>query len=426
MENKNNVYLASKPRYEILDGLRGVAALTVVAYHLFQTYYNTCQAQQPINHGYLAVDFFFVLSGFVIGYAYDDRWDRMSTWNFFKRRLLRLHPMVIMGSIIGLLLFYFGACDMFPLVNETPWFKPLLFLIASCCMIPMPATIDIRGWNETYPLNGPLWSLMLEYCGNILYAFFFRYLPKAVLAIFVVLFAGLTVMLCMRVDPLGVLYTFPYTPEILTEELGEAAKSMSAEQISQMVEAYNIKSKAFTVMGGWTLNAQQMWIGFSRLLYPFFAGLLISRMGKFIKVKGGFWICSLLVFLCLALPRLDGGVNPDTYWMNGIYEAIVILLVFPVIVMMGAGSKMTDRRSAKVCDFLGRLSYPLYITHYPLLYIHMAWQEKNADLPLGTHIFVTVSLFILAIMIAYACLVLYDEPIRSYLKDKLFVKSKNG
>ena len=64
---KNNTYLASKPRYEILDGLRGVAAMLVVAYHLFETYYHG-GPEQPINHGYLAVDFFFVLSGFVIGY----------------------------------------------------------------------------------------------------------------------------------------------------------------------------------------------------------------------------------------------------------------------------------------------------------------------------------------------------------------------
>ena len=83
-------YLASKPRYEILDGLRGVAAMIVVAYHLFETY-SAGPVHQILNHGYLAVDFFFVLSGFVIGYAYDDRWDRMSIKDFFKRRLVRLH-----------------------------------------------------------------------------------------------------------------------------------------------------------------------------------------------------------------------------------------------------------------------------------------------------------------------------------------------
>ena len=102
-------YFASKPRYAILDGLRGVAALMVVAFHLFETYIPVLHTQ-VINHGYLAVDFFFILSGFVIGYAYDDRWAKgMTVGNFFKRRLIRLQPMVIAGTIFGTLLFLFGA-----------------------------------------------------------------------------------------------------------------------------------------------------------------------------------------------------------------------------------------------------------------------------------------------------------------------------
>ena len=105
---KTTTYLASKPRYEILDGLRGVAAIIVVAFHLFETY-SAGPAHQILNHGYLAVDFFFVLSGFVIGYAYDDRWGRMTYRDFFKRRLIRLHPMVVMGMLIGAAAFSFGA-----------------------------------------------------------------------------------------------------------------------------------------------------------------------------------------------------------------------------------------------------------------------------------------------------------------------------
>ena len=61
---KQNVYLTSKPHYEILDGLRGVAALMVILFHCFETYIGRF-GTQIINHGYLAVDFFFVLSGFV-------------------------------------------------------------------------------------------------------------------------------------------------------------------------------------------------------------------------------------------------------------------------------------------------------------------------------------------------------------------------
>jgi peptidoglycan/LPS O-acetylase OafA/YrhL len=105
--NTQTTYLASKPHYEILDGLRGVAAIMVIIFHLFETHSLGNHLIQIINHGYLAVDFFFMLSGFVIGYAYDDRWDKMTLGTFFKRRIIRLHPMVIMGSIVGAALFYF-------------------------------------------------------------------------------------------------------------------------------------------------------------------------------------------------------------------------------------------------------------------------------------------------------------------------------
>src|SRR5574344_306719 len=93
------VFADTKPHYEILDGLRGVAALHVVFYHIFEAF-ATSPIDQHFNHGYLGVDFFFILSGFVIGYAYDDRWKRMTLKTYFRRRLIRLHPMVVMGIII--------------------------------------------------------------------------------------------------------------------------------------------------------------------------------------------------------------------------------------------------------------------------------------------------------------------------------------
>ena len=111
-----SVYLKSKPRYEILDGLRGVAAVIVLSFHLLEVY-SKGQQYTIINHGYLAVDFFFILSGFVVGYAYDDRWGRMSLSDFFKRRLVRLHPMLIFGTLFGGLLFYLGSQEGFPLIG---------------------------------------------------------------------------------------------------------------------------------------------------------------------------------------------------------------------------------------------------------------------------------------------------------------------
>src|SRR5882757_9877413 len=125
---KTPAYLESKSHYQILDGLRGVAALIVVAFHVLETYSGN-RFHQIINHGYLAVDFFFLLSGFVVAYAYDDRWGKMTTWDFFKRRLVRLQPMVIMGSLIGAALFYFQASPAMPDIAGTPVWEMLLVMV---------------------------------------------------------------------------------------------------------------------------------------------------------------------------------------------------------------------------------------------------------------------------------------------------------
>ncbi len=95
-----------KPHYPILDGLRGTAAILVVAFHLIEANYPVL-ADHPMHHGYLAVDFFFLLSGFVIGYAYDDRWPSMSVKTFFKIRLVRLHPLVVISIVIGSIAYWF-------------------------------------------------------------------------------------------------------------------------------------------------------------------------------------------------------------------------------------------------------------------------------------------------------------------------------
>ena len=385
--NNTNIYLTSKPRYEILDGLRGVAAMLVVAYHLFETYYGG-KPDQPINHGYLAVDFFFVLSGFVIGYAYDDRWDRMSTWSFFKRRLIRLHPMVIFGTFFGAIMFYFGSCAEFPLINNTPWWMVLLVMLWCFTMIPLPNTMDIRGWAETNPLNGPAWSLQWEYIANILYAIIFRRLSKVALGICVVCFAVLTIILCLNIDVTGFL------------------------------EARNWAS--YTVVGGWSTTPDQIQVGLTRLLYPFFCGLLISRMGNLIKVKAGFWWCSMAIVILFCMPWMGLGTEGDARWTNGLYEAFCILICFPLIVAIGAGSSVKGGKSEAINRFLGEISYPIYITHYPLIYMQMSWVNSHKDAPLGTHIFVAVCIFMLAILMAYGSYKLYDLPVREWLKKKMF------
>lgn len=116
-EPTTDITSEGKAHYVVLDGLRGVASIMVVVFHLFEAWSHGDRRQQIINHGDLAVDFFFMLSGFVIAYAYDDRWGSMSQWQFYKRRLVRLQPMIIVGAVLGAALFAFQDFSIFPKVG---------------------------------------------------------------------------------------------------------------------------------------------------------------------------------------------------------------------------------------------------------------------------------------------------------------------
>lgn len=397
---KENVYLASKPRYEILDGLRGVAALMVIVFHLFETY---AKGQQTINHGYLAVDFFFVLSGFVIGYAYDDRWNKMTTWGFFKRRLTRLHPMVIMGTVIGACLFFFSSTA-FKMVTTIPMWKFMVAFVMALFMIPTGPKMDIRGWQEMNSFNGANWTLTLEYVANILYAFVLRRLPKIAIAVLCVIAAFFTLDLTLGWDVFGFFPVKEFTrPDGTVMHFG---------------------GPQFHVKGGWSLTAQQLYIGFTRLAYPFLCGLLISKIlpgritesnpsGSPIHLKGGFWWAALAIVVIFSIPCITGkdGIA------NGLYQAVCILLVFPLLVLIGAGSKTTDPTSTKICRWLGDISYPIYITHYPLIYLQMEFARQCKDAPTWMHIAVSAGVFVLAIILAWGTYKMYDVPVRQWLTE---------
>lgn len=358
-------YLKSKPHYAILDGLRGVAAVLVVIFHLFETFAAN-RFDYVMNHGYLAVDFFFILSGFVIGYAYDDRWGQMSVGAFIKRRLIRLHPMVVMGALIGALLYYFGASTAFPMIGDMPLWRVFVVFVLGCLMIPVSPAMDLRGWGETYPLNGPAWSLMFEYIANILYMLVLRRLSKIALGVLVALAAVATLHFAMT-GPNG------------------------------------------DFIGGWSLSGHELYVGMVRLSYPFLMGLLMARMGRLIRVRAAFWVCSLCIMAVFFFPRLGGAL-----WINGLYEALCILVVFPLIVAMGAGGTVKGAFSTRACKFLGDISFPLYIIHYPLIYIYTGWAVDTQP-PAWVAVGYGALLLGCSIAIAYLCLRFYDLPVRAWL-----------
>ena len=380
--DRSPAILETKSHYEILDGLRGVAAIMVVIFHTFEsfsfkTYPDGNSFVLLVNHGYMAVDFFFLLSGFVVAYAYDDRWGRMTQWDFYKRRLIRLQPMVVAGSLVGAALFYFQRAPVFPLISTTPGWKVLLVMLVGATLIPLPPSLDIRGWQEMQPLDGPAWSLFFEYIANILYALGLRKLSNKALAVLV--FAAACFLIQLTVfGPRG------------------------------------------DVVGGWSIDHTQLHIGFARLLYPFMAGMLLMRLGRRIHVRHAFFVCSFLVVASLAMPRFGG---PQHLWRNGLYEAFCIIIVFPVIVALGAGGTIKGPFALRLCRFLGAISYPLYITHYALIYVYIGWVTRNkVSAAYGT--VAGALLLFTSVLLAWLLLKFYDEPVRAWLTRRFLVPAK--
>lgn len=378
INSQTKIFKDTKKHYQILDGLRGVAAIFVVLFHVFEIFSGGDHTKQILNHGYLAVDFFFVLSGFVIAHAYDDRWAKMDLKSFFKRRLIRLQPMIIFGMTVGAICFYFSASqDLFPLVAETPIWQLILYMLLGYFLIPVPISMDIRGWQEMYPLNGPAWSLFFEYIANILYALILRKISNRILYI-----------LCLLAGALLIHMAF-------TSPKGD-------------------------IIGGWSLNAEQLHIGFSRLLYPFLIGIVISRTISLTKIRNGFLWCSLLLILVLSFPRLGGY---EDLWMNALYDSLIVILVFPIIIYIGASSSISNIIASKICNFLGDISYPLYIVHFPIVYIYYAW-IVNKNVPLQGAWIEGILVVFISIAIAYISLKYFDIPLRRWLTSKLFSKEK--
>ena len=319
----------TKPHYNLLDGLRGVAALLVVWYHVHEGFAFAGGGMiTGINHGYLAVDFFFMLSGFVISYAYDDRWAKgFSLKDFFKRRIIRLHPMVVIGAIIGAVTFILQGSVQW---DGTHIATSAVMIALLCAMFMIPATpgcrYEVRGNGEMFPLNGPSWSLFFEYLGNVLYALIIRRIPKMALTWLVVV--------------LGMLH------------VGFAVLNISG---------YG------SIGVGWTIDKVNFMGGMLRMLFPFTAGMLVARNFRAINIRGAFWICSAILLALFCVPYLPQTLKVNdnlSLTFNGAFESFCIVIVFPLLCLAWCIGKHLSYSFGQDLQFPRR--YLISALHYPL------------------------------------------------------------
>ena len=291
---------ARKSRFITLDALRGVGALSVMAGHSAAAF-----SSFGPRHYYLAVDMFFVLSGFVIAHAYDLRFERGLTFRaFMQARVRRLYPIYLIGLVIAL------ACTFASNVHNLSYVQRAVSFGLGLAGLPSP---PFDSWAALFPMNGPFWSLFFEFwIANVAYALFWKQIRGRLLSGLVLTsgIALLAAVLYFRTIDVG--WTWP------------------------------------TFLGG-----------AARVCFSFFAGVLLCRLhGRFggTQHRAASWMFLGAAVLVFAIPFY--GVAKI------LHDVAAVFLAFPAIVYFGASA--VEKRP-RIGAALGDVSYAIYAIHRPLL-----------------------------------------------------------
>ncbi|WEJ59132.1 acyltransferase [Devosia sp. FJ2-5-3] len=284
-------------KYETLDALRGVAAILVVLFHISHA------IGVVVPNGYLAVDMFFVLSGFVIAHSYDDRLSGRGGWKILARaRIIRFWPLVVLAAIICLLKAL--ASEIVDSASGLPISIETSAIFASVFLLPLP----VGGDNYLFPANVPLWTLALELYLSAAFALLFPLFVRRGLAL-TLLVSG--IWLAALIANFG------------SNDLGASVSTF--------------------------------WGGVARASFGFLFGVVLCRSN--IRLSVGPVLPVMLLVLFLAWPV------PDEVRM--IYDMAFVFVASPLIVMLGASSEPQGAQ-LRVAHYLGAISFSLYMLHGPI------------------------------------------------------------
>jgi len=331
----NDVKTQPRQRLYWLDAGRGLAAIAVMLYH-YQVFLGTVEL---FKYGYLAVDLFFMMSGYVLVYAYGEKMaEGMSTLRFMVVRIIRLYPL---SDIIAILI------------------QNLFFL---------PTYIKDVVPNGIFPFSPAAWSLSAEMVLSVLYGLgIWKFREKALVWLIAITFA-ICVFFALRFG------TFDY---------GFDQKSFHPALFRATAE--------------------------------FSLGVLLYKKFSHIRMKQNWVQPALLSVIMIILVLL----KPN--WMISI---ISLGILFPLFLTLQPSRNLTGM-SAKVCTELGRISYPVYLLHTPvLLWGAGAFKVFKGDNFEASAPWLGIALMVATIVLSFMVAKLFDEPIRRLL-NKYIKRASN-
>ncbi len=299
---------SAKRRYVTLDAMRGVAAIAVVMRHFGHAFHGW----EPDS--YLAVDLFFILSGFVLALNYDALFaSGMTAVSFIRLRAIRLLPFALIGASLGLL------SQLIASPTRLDPFQSVISAILTAIAAPTPPFV---APGILFPLNTVFWSLFFElWVANVIFAVFWRWIRGPCLWALIVLGA------------VGLL----------------------------------IGQRQFHVLDiGWGWD--NVWAGFPRVIFSFFAGVAIQRfhMRHSLREIIPSWVCLVFLISVLLFP-FQGNIG-------NLIKLGVIFFIFPASVYFGTGA--AEKKSG-IGKLLGDVSYGVYTLHIPILAV-LAWAMSDS------------------------------------------------
>jgi len=367
-------------RYDVLDGMRGVAALCVMVRHF--------SVGSILDNAATSVDLFFVLSGFVIAHSYGERLrSGMTVLEYMGRRLIRLYPMFLIGVLIGAPVLYFvakaGLADYSKRDIAGSLIYNSLFLpyLSSKGVRDMGA--DTTTFGEIFPADPPAWSLFFELVASLAFVILFTLRRNALIKI------------------------------ILT--------SYAALLLSAVLSSFIEYRQNLDIGQGW--GTSNFLIGFPRVLFGFSLGILLyswlhteyySKVSTFARqyVRSPYLLYGMFVVIVAI---------PNTFGIFGdLYSVLILVSVVPCLVFIGAAVRCDRGFDLAIAKFLGWISYPVYCLHFPIGRAVFLWARSDHWLQ-AEAAFVSIAATLVAVIVLTR---FYEEPTRAYLTRKLLAYIK--